>query len=116
MQEGRALSQIRGSAGGLVEWSRRDPWRERMGELVEKHIRKACDLNDIDLYDLPDVIGEAAMTAMDCAFEDACTVTWEDGSNLATRLPQAAGLEGDRDQPRLHRGAAQLDHEPLRGQ
>ena len=24
------------------------------------------------------------MTAMDCAFEDCCTVTWEDGSNLAT--------------------------------
>ena len=77
------MSQIRGSAAGLVEWSRRDPWRERMGELVEKHIRKACDLNDIDLFDLPDVIGEAAMTAMDCAFEDCCTRTWEDGSNLA---------------------------------
>jgi hypothetical protein len=54
-----------------------------MGELVEKHIRKACDLNDIDLYELPGVIGEAAMTAMDCAFEDCCTVTWEDSSNLA---------------------------------
>jgi hypothetical protein len=77
------LSQIRGSAAGLVEWSRRDPWRERMGELVEKHIRKACDLNDIDVFDLPDVIGAAAMTAMDCAFEDCCTLTWEDGSNLA---------------------------------
>ena len=82
-QEARALSQIRGSAGGLVEWSRRDPWRERMGELVEKHIRKACDLNDIDLFELPEVIGEAAMTAMDCAFEDCCARTWEDGSNLA---------------------------------
>ncbi|MBW6496351.1 MAG: hypothetical protein K0B16_17710 [Burkholderiaceae bacterium] len=53
-----------------------------MGEMVEKHIRKACDLNDIDIHDLPDVIGEAAMAAMDCAFEDCCTVTWEDGSNL----------------------------------
>jgi hypothetical protein len=77
------LSQIRGSAAGLVEWSRRDPWRERMGELVEKHVRKACDLNDIDLLDLPDVVGEAAMTAMDCAFEDCCARTWEDGTNLA---------------------------------
>ena len=73
-----------GSAAGLVDWSRRDPWRERMGELVEKHIRKACDLNGIDIHDLPDVVGHAAMAAMDCAFEDACTVTWEDGSNLAT--------------------------------
>jgi hypothetical protein len=73
-----------GSAAGLVDWSRRGPWQERMRELVEKHVRKACDLNDIDIFDLPDVVGPAAMTAMDCAFEDCCTVTWEDGSNLAT--------------------------------
>lgn len=73
----------RGNAHGLVEWSRRDPWRERMGEMVERHIRRACDLNDIDIYDLPDVIGEHSMVVMDCAFEDCCTVTWQDGSNLA---------------------------------
>jgi len=54
-----------------------------MGEMVERHIRRACDLNDIDIYDLPDVIGEHAMIVMDCAFEDCCTVTWQDGSNLA---------------------------------
>lgn len=52
--------------------------------MVERHIRRACDLNDIDIYELSDVIGDAAMTAMDCAFEDCCTVTWEDGSNLAS--------------------------------
>ena len=76
------MAKPQGSAAGLVDWSRRDPWRERMGELVEKHLRKACDLNDIDIYELPEVIGPAAMVAMDCAFEDACTVTWEDGGNL----------------------------------
>ena len=38
-----------GNAHGLVEWSRRDPWRERMGEIIERHIRRACDLNDIDI-------------------------------------------------------------------
>lgn len=76
------MSKIRESTDGLLEWSRRDPWRQRMGEMVEKHLRKACDLNDIDIYDLADVIGDAAMAAMNCAFEDCCTVTWEDGSNL----------------------------------
>lgn len=76
------MAKPQGSAAGLVDWSRRDPWRERMGELVEKHLRKACDLNDTDIYELPEVIGPAAMVAMDCAFEDACTVTWEDGGNL----------------------------------
>jgi len=74
----------RGNAHGLVEWSRRDPWRERMGEMVERHIRRACDLNDIDIYDLQDVIGEHASVAIDCVFEDFCTVTWEDGSNLSS--------------------------------
>jgi len=78
------LSKLRGSAEGVVEWSRRNPWRERMGEMVEKHLRKACDLNDIDIHDLPEVIGDAAMAALDCAFEDCCTVIWEDGSNLCT--------------------------------
>lgn len=52
--------------------------------MVEKHLRKACDLNDIDIYDLDEVIGDAAMAAMNCAFEDCCTVTWEDGSNLCS--------------------------------
>lgn len=52
------LSKIRGSTEGLVEWSRRDPWRQRMGEMVENHLRKACDLNDIDIYDLDEVIGD----------------------------------------------------------
>jgi hypothetical protein len=78
------VSKMRGNAQGVVEWSRRDSWRERMGEMVEKHLRKACDLNDIDIHDLPDVIGEAAMAALDCAFEDCCTTIWEDGSNLCT--------------------------------
>ena len=73
-----------GNAHGLVKWSRRDPWCARMGEIIERHIRRACDLNDIDIYDLSGVIGEHAITAMDCAFEDCCTVTWEDGSNLAS--------------------------------
>lgn len=50
--------------------------------MVEKHLRKACDLNDIDIYDLDEIVGDAAMAAMNCAFEDCCTVTWEDGSNL----------------------------------
>ena len=76
------MTRLRGSAEGVVVWSRRDPWRERMGEMVEKHLRKACELNDIDIHDLPEVIGEAAMAALDCAFEDCCAAIWEDGSNL----------------------------------
>jgi hypothetical protein len=35
---GCALSKVRGSADGVVEWLRRDPWRERMIEMVEMGI------------------------------------------------------------------------------
>jgi len=55
-----------------------------MVEMVEKHLRKACNLNDIDIHDLDDVIGDAGMVAVNCAFEDCCTAIWEDGSNLCT--------------------------------
>lgn len=77
------MKKPRGRLDGLVDWSRRDAWRERMGEMVDQHIGKACDLNEVDIYDLPNIIGEAAIVAMDCAFEDCCTVTWDDGSNMA---------------------------------
>jgi len=104
MEKGGVLvSKMRGNAQGVVEWSRRDSWRERMGEMVEKHLRKACDLNDIDIHDLPEVIGDAAMAALDCAFEDCCTTIWEDGSNLCTDYLKRRGLEGNRDEPRLYR-------------
>ena len=77
------MTTVRGHARGVVEWSRRDPWRERMGLMMEKHLRKACDVNDLAIEDLPDVIGPLAMTALDCAFEDCCATVWEDGTSLA---------------------------------
>ena len=52
--------------------------------MMEKHLRKACDLNDLAIEDLAEVIGPLAMTALDCAFEDLCATVWEDGANLAT--------------------------------
>jgi hypothetical protein len=77
------MTTVQGHARGVVEWSRRDPWRERMGLMMEKHLRKACDVNDLAIEDLPDVIGPLAMTALDCAFEDCCATVWEDGTSLA---------------------------------
>lgn len=77
------MTTVRGHALGVVEWSRRDPWRERMGLTMEKHLGKACELNDLAIEDLPDVIGPLAMTALDCAFEDCCATVWEDGTSLA---------------------------------
>jgi hypothetical protein len=78
------MSTIKGNAGSLAEWSRREPWRERMGETVAKHVGEACALNDLDIEELPDVVGPLALTALDCALEDCCTTVWEDGSNLAS--------------------------------
>ena len=78
------MISIRANAHGLVDWTSRDPWRERMGRVMEKHIGKACAANDLAINELAEVIGRLATTALDCAFEDFCTTVWEDGTNLAT--------------------------------
>jgi hypothetical protein len=67
----------------LADWARRDPWRDRMGLTIERHLRRACEANDIAIGELQDVVGPLAMTALDCAFEDACGKVWEDGTSLA---------------------------------
>lgn len=87
------MSTIRGHAVGLTEWSRRDPWRERMDVTIEKHLGRACALNDLAIEELPDVIGPLAMTALDCAFEDCCATVCGGRQQLRLRLPQAARLE-----------------------
>jgi hypothetical protein len=78
------MSRVQGNAHGLVDWSRRDPWTERMADMMEKHLRPACEANDLAVEELAEVIGSLAMTALDCAFEDCCATVWEDGSNLAS--------------------------------
>lgn len=78
------MNIIRGNAQGLADWLGRDPWRERMSLMMEKHLSQACELNDVAIEELAEVIGPSAMTALDCAFEDFCTTVWEDGSNIAT--------------------------------
>ncbi len=90
------MSAIRGHAHGLADWSGRDPWRERVGLMMEKHLRKACDLNDLAIEELAEVIGPLAMTALDCAFEDFCTTVWEDGGNLASDYLKRRGWKGPR--------------------
>jgi hypothetical protein len=78
------MGQSRGKMDGITAWARREPWRERMAEIVGNHIDQACAMHDIEVHDLFDLIGDAAFTATDCAFEDLCTLTWDDGSNLVT--------------------------------
>lgn len=77
------MSKIRGNAEGLAAWSRRDPWRERMRSVIEEHLGKACEANDLAVADLAEVIGSPVTTVLECAFEDGCTRVWEDGGNLA---------------------------------
>lgn len=78
------MSRVQGNAYGLVDWSRRDPWTERMANMIEKHLRPACEANDLAVEELAEAIGPLATTALDCAFEDCCATVWEDGSNLAS--------------------------------
>lgn len=78
------MGQSRGKMDGISVWARREPWRERLAEILGNHLDQACELHDIEADTLFDLIGDAAFTATDCAFEDLCTLTWDDGSNLVT--------------------------------
>ena len=70
------------SLSGLMKWLRRDPWREAFEDVLERHLGPACDLADVEIDDLADLIG-ADMVAVSwgCAFEDFLT---QDVGNSAT--------------------------------
>lgn len=85
------MSVHRGRADGLIAWSRREPWGERLRITTERHLRSACDAYDIDIVDLPEIVGDLAFAALDCVFEDACTIIWEDEKNLVDEYLRRRG-------------------------
>ena len=59
---------------GLIKWLRREPWDAAFGELLERHLGRACDKAGVPLEELGEVIGEHwAMILWGCAFEDFLT-------------------------------------------
>ena len=57
-----------------MKWLRRDPWREAFEDVLERHLGPACDLADVEIDDLADLIGADMVAVLwGCAFEDFLT-------------------------------------------
>jgi hypothetical protein len=71
------------SLSGLMKWLRRDEWREAFDETFDRHVGRACATADIDVEELPEIIGEHAFTNLwGCAFEDLLARELDGGRNI----------------------------------
>ncbi len=56
---------------GVREWLEREEWAESFDELLQIHLEAPCKAADIEIEELPDVIGEdLASDLFGCVFED----------------------------------------------
>lgn len=72
------------SLDGLMKWMGREEWRDSFSEIIERHLGPACSGADLEIGELPDLIGDHwFMTLWGCAFEDLVSRTFADGRNVA---------------------------------
>ncbi|MCA6115450.1 hypothetical protein J6524_11155 [Bradyrhizobium sp. WSM 1738] len=69
---------------GLMEWTRREEWRDRFEEVLDDHVLPTCDETGLEPDEIVSTLGEDYFmrTVWACAFEDMLTRTFEDGSNI----------------------------------
>src|SRR3990170_3296897 len=71
------------SLDGLITWIRREEWRDAFADLVDRHLVPACSGADVDVRELPDLIGDHWFTSLwGCAFEDFLARELDDGRNI----------------------------------
>jgi hypothetical protein len=71
------------SLSGLMKWLRRDEWREAFDETLDRHVGRACAKAEVDLEELPEIIGEHALSNLwGCAFEDLLARDLDEGRNI----------------------------------
>lgn len=71
------------SIEGLIKWVRRDEWRDRFDEVIDRHIGAACRGAGIGLEELAEVVGGHSVSNLwGCAFEDFVS-SGPDESNVA---------------------------------
>lgn len=67
----------------LMKWIRREEWRDAFADLFDRHLAHACSGTDVEVEDLPSLIGEQEfMTLWGCAFEDFLSRDLDDGRNI----------------------------------
>ena len=66
-----------------MKWIRREEWRDAFAAVVDRHLVPACSGADVDVRELPDLIGDHwFMSLWGCAFEDFLTHDLDDGRNI----------------------------------
>jgi hypothetical protein len=68
---------------GLIAWTRRPEWHERLTRCLDLHTAKACNTAGIDPAEIEDLLGAyAASNVWGAAFEDLLATDLPDGRNL----------------------------------
>jgi len=71
------------SVASLMKWVQREEWRDAFSELLDRHLAHACRGADIEIEDLPSLIGEEVFSTLwGCAFEDFLSRDLDDGRNI----------------------------------
>jgi hypothetical protein len=79
------------SIDGLIKWASRESWESELGWLFEQHLGEACEAFDLEMEELPGVLGEAHfMNLWGCVFEDLVTRDL-DGRNIADEYLKRRG-------------------------
>jgi hypothetical protein len=100
----------------LIKWLSREDWRPLLEEVMAEHFGPAMEAFDMEFEDIDKALGgNWGTTLWGCAFEDFLTRRFEpDGRNpVETYLKRRGWKESA---AALHDSAADLGHEPLRGQ
>jgi hypothetical protein len=67
----------------LMKWIRREEWSDAFADLFDRHLAHACSGADVEVEDLPSLIGEQEfLTLWGCAFEDFLSRDLDDGRNI----------------------------------
>ena len=60
---------------GLMNWTMREPWRDRFDAVLEDHVLPTCDETGLEADEIVSTLGEDLFmsTVWACAFEDLLT-------------------------------------------
>jgi hypothetical protein len=67
----------------LMKWVGREEWRDAFADLLERHVAQACHGADVELKDLPSLVGDQEFAMVwGCAFEDFLSRDLDGGRNI----------------------------------
>ena len=78
---------------GLMNWTMREPWRDRFDAVLEDHVFPTCDETGLEADEIVSTLGEDLFmsTVWACAFEDLLTREFDDDSNIVDEYLKRRG-------------------------